>query len=117
MARETGKLISMTATELSLQEQINELKRLIVETRLPDEAIVDANYVAQLFGITPEAVIRKRFGTDKIRRVREKPVGFRKGDVHKVLKDLTRPAAEVAAEAIAKAKPRKRSIITKQVKR
>lgn len=104
----------MTATELSLQEQINQLKRLIVETRLPEDSIVGAAYVAELFGCSEESVIRRRFGTDKIPRVREKPVGFRKGDVHRVLREITRPAAEVAAEAIAKARPRKRSIITKQ---
>lgn len=107
----------MTATELSLQQQIDELKRLIVETRLPEDSIVGAAYVAELFGCSEESVIRKRFGTDRIRRVREKPVGFRKGDVHKVLKELTRTPEETAAAARSKAKPRRRSILTKQVER
>ena len=104
----------MTVAEMTIEQRLERVERLIIETRLPGDQIVGAKYVAELFDCSEESVIRKRFGTDKIPRVREKPVGFRKADVHRVLREITKPAAEVAAEKLAKAKTRKRSIITKK---
>ena len=103
----------MTEIE-QLKQDLADLRRLVIETRLPDDQIVGAEYVAALFDCSVDAVIRKRFGTAKIRRVRLSPVGFRKADVHTVLKDLTRPARDIAAQIVGSAKTRKRSNNAKQ---
>ena len=99
----------------NLEQRIAQLERLFSEAYLPADAIVGANYVAKLFDCSPEAVVRGHFGTNQIPRVRERPVGFRKSDVHKVLKELTKPVSQKAAEARAKAYPvkRRKSVITK----
>lgn len=100
----------------NILERIEQLERLVAETRLPDEAIVGANYVALLFDCSAEAVVRGRFGTDRIPRIREKPVGFKKSEVHRVLREMKTPVSERAAEVRSKTRPikRRRSIITKK---
>ena len=107
----------LMSDELEILERIERLELLYEVQHLPADAIVGANYVAKLFDCSPEAVRRGHFGTDKIPRMRNSPVGFRKSDVHKVLKNMKKPVEQKAAEARAKAyrvKPRK-SIITKQM--
>jgi hypothetical protein len=91
------------AKNLSLEQRIERLELITYEAALPGEAIVGAAYVARLFDCSEEAVVRGRFGTDRIPRCREKPVGFRKMDVHRVLKTLSRPLAEQAADEIRRA--------------
>lgn len=63
------------------------------------DAIVGAEYVARLIDCSPEAVVRGRFGTDRIRRVREKPVGFVKREVDAWHRQNIMPTADKAAEA------------------
>jgi hypothetical protein len=72
------------------------------------EAIVGAEYVALLIGCSDESVVRGRFGTDRLRRVREKPVGFVKREVDAWHKQNITPKAEKAAEARRTAKLIKR---------
>lgn len=94
--------------QLSIEERLEKLERFYYEQSLPDYAIVGANYVAVLFDIKPIAVVNRRFGTHKIPRCREKPVGFRKGDVHRVLREVSKTTEEKAANAMARARTVKR---------
>jgi hypothetical protein len=95
-----------------LQERVEQLERLVGEVHLSDDAIVGADYVARQFGCSPEAVVRGRFGTDRIKRIRRKPLGFRKGDVHKALKQLAQKP--VIDDFVLKARVvRRKSIIKK----
>ena len=94
--------------EQQILERLERLERFVVETRLPDYSIVGAEYVAKLFDCSPEAVVRGRFGTDAIMRVRNNPAGFRKADVHRVLKNLSKTAEEIAAAERGKARSVKR---------
>ena len=108
----------MANTEPTIEERLEKLERITFEQSLPDYAIVDADYVARLFSISRGAVVNKRFGTHKIPRCREKPVGFRKADVHRVLRETSKTtqekaAAEIAGARLLKRKPRKKSIIKK----
>lgn len=80
----------------TIEQRLEKLEQLVILTRLPGEAIVGADYVASLFNCSTNAVVRGRFDTDKIPRVRERPVGFRKMDVHRVLREVTKPVAEKA---------------------
>lgn len=62
------------------------------------DAIVGAEYVARLIDCPAESVVRGRFGTDVLRRVREKPVGFVKREVDAWHKQNITPTKEKAAE-------------------
>ena len=62
------------------------------------DAIVGAEYVARLIDCPPESVVRGRFGTDRLRRVREKPVGFVKREVDEWHRRNITPKEEKAAE-------------------
>lgn len=108
----------MTELEQNLTARLERLERLFSEVHLPPEAIVGADYVAQMFACSVEAVVRGRFGTDKIPRVSNKPVRFKKSDVHRILNTKIKPQktiAEKVDEAIRNARPvkRRKSIITK----
>jgi hypothetical protein len=101
-------------SEESILARLERLERLVVEMDLPDCAIVGADYVAKLFNCPKDAVVRGRFLTNAIPRIRLKPVGFRKGDVHRVLRELKMPVQERAAEIMANAKTRRRRSIIKK---
>jgi hypothetical protein len=74
-------------TELQkIKAELEQLKEqmLYIEAlyQIPSaDAIVGAGYVARLINCSEESVVRGRFGTDRLRRVREKPVGFVKREV------------------------------------
>ena len=79
----------------ALEEEVRFLR---AARQIPaDEAIVGAEYVALLINCAPEAVVRGRFGTDRIRRVRERPVGFVKKEVDEWHRRQIKPASEKAA--------------------
>lgn len=99
--------MSETPEILTVEERLARLEALLVQTHLPDDAIVGADYVARLFGCSEAAVVRKRFGTGNIPRCRLKPLGFRKGDAHRVLREKNRPLAAQMAELRASAKERR----------
>jgi hypothetical protein len=71
------------------------------------DQIVGVDYVAAKFGCSEEAVVRGRFKTGRIKRVRQKPIGFKKSDVDKVWTEITKTPVQKAAEYIAEANDRK----------
>lgn len=65
---------------------------------LPSSAVVGVDYVAYRFGVASTAVVRGRFGTDQIRRIRQKPIAFIKREVDAVFNQLHKPITETAAQ-------------------
>lgn len=64
---------------------------------LPPSAVVGSDYVAYRFGIAENAVVRGRFETNRIRRVRNKPLAFIKREVDAVWHSLNQSADDLAA--------------------
>lgn len=106
----------MTELQMILEE-LNEIKKLCANLaealalsrttyfeNLPPGAVVGREYVAYRFDCIEDAVVRGRFGTDKIRRVRNSPVKFIKREVDAVWQNLNQPVAEKAAKYRHKAK-------------
>src|SRR5438045_428251 len=101
----------MTEFEKSVIERLDALTRAVESLRadfsisqitffenLPPGAIVGLDYVAYKFGCTEAAARRGRFGTDKIRKLRKKPIAYVKRDVDVVWLNLSKSVSEVAAE-------------------
>ena len=65
---------------------------------LPPAAVVGVDYVAYKFNVSESAVVRGRFDTDRIRRLRQKPLAFIKREVDQIFMEITKPSSEVAAE-------------------
>jgi hypothetical protein len=65
---------------------------------LTPAAVVGTDYVAYRFGCNESAVIRGRFETDKIPRIRNKPIAFIKRNVDAVWEDLNKSIPEKAAK-------------------
>jgi hypothetical protein len=65
---------------------------------LPAAAVVGVDYVSYRFGCSETAVIRGRFGTDDIPRLRSKPIAFIKRDVDAVWQKLNKSTSELAAK-------------------
>ncbi len=65
---------------------------------LPPAAIVGTDYVAFRFNCSESAVVRGRFETNRIPRLREKPVAFIKRNVDAVWLNLNQPISEKAAK-------------------
>lgn len=113
----------MTEFEEKILERLGfieeELKRLTTDNpaqafnELSPDAVVGKEYVAQRFGITTRAVQRGESGTDKIRRISNKPMKFIKRDVDTVWAEKTKPAKQKAAEIREKTTKRRYSIIEK----
>jgi hypothetical protein len=74
------------------------LNQITYFENLPPAAIVGTDYVAFRFGCSESAVVRGRFETDKIKRLRNKPIAFIKRDVDEVWMELNKPASEKAAK-------------------
>ena len=105
----------MTATEMTdfektILERLDTLTKAVESLRsdftisqitffenLPPTAVVGADYVAYRFGISQSAVVRGRFDTNKIPRVRNKPIAFIKRNVDAVWHELNKPISEIAA--------------------
>jgi hypothetical protein len=80
---------------------------------LPPDAVVGVDYVSYKFGCSQNAVVRGRFGTDKIPRFREKPIAYIKRNVDSVFGEFNKSVSEIAAEYRHKSKTGKRSKKTK----
>jgi hypothetical protein len=65
---------------------------------LSPAAIVGVDYVAFRFGCSESAVVRGRFETSRIPRLREKPIAFIKRDVDRIWQNLNMPSEEKAAK-------------------
>ena len=65
---------------------------------LPAAAIVGTDYAAYRFNCSESAVVRGRFDTNKIPRLREKPIAFIKRNVDQVWLNLNQPVHEKAAK-------------------
>jgi hypothetical protein len=98
-----------------LQKMQKQIESLAAEVRflksfgnVPDTRMVGADYVAQVFDISEEAVVRGRYDTDKLRRARTKPVGFIKSEVDALHRELhVKTKTERALEAERRANTRK----------
>lgn len=101
MADVTEQLQRMQKQIESLETEVRVLKSF---GSVPDTRTVGADYVAQLFGISEQSVVRGRFDTDKLRRVRTKPVGFVKSEVDRLHRELfgkTKTERALEAERVA----------------
>lgn len=90
----------------ALEEEVIFLR--VANKAVSPDAIVGAEYVAALINCYPDSVVRGRFGTDELRRVREKPVGFVKKEVDAWHKENIKTVSEKAAENRRKTKLIKR---------
>lgn len=81
----------------NLEERLN-MTNVTYYENLPPDATVGKDYVAYRFNCTEAAVVRGRFDTDQIPRIRNKPIAFTKREVDAVQKNLSRSPAEKAAE-------------------
>lgn len=101
----------MTDFEKTILERLDTLTKAVESLRsdftisqityfenLPPSAVVGVDYVAYRFGINQSAVVRGRFDTDKIPRVRNKPIAFIKRNVDLVWHELNKPVSDVAAK-------------------
>lgn len=71
---------------------------------LPPDAVVGSDYVAYRFGCSESAVVRGRFETKKIPRLRKKPLAFLKRNVDAVFNEINQSIEEKAAKFRHKAK-------------
>lgn len=90
------KLVESLKSEYSLNQ-------VTYYENLPPTAIVGKDYVAYRFNCSQEAVVRGRFDTNQIPRLRNKPIAFVKRNVDAVWQNLHKSPAEKAAEIRRKA--------------
>lgn len=101
----------MTEFEKRVLDELADLRRMVESLKsqyslsqityfenLPASAAVGADYVAYRFGISEPAVVRGRFETNRIPKLRNKPVTYIKRDVDAVWLNLNKPISEAAAE-------------------
>ena len=74
------------------------IARVTYFENLPPAAIVGTDYAAFRFSCSESAVVRGRFETNKIPRLREKPIAFIKRDVDAIWQNLNKSVPEKAAE-------------------
>lgn len=74
------------------------LAELTYYENLPPSAVVGTDYVCFRFNCSESAVVRGRFETDKIPRLREKPIAFVKREVDAVWHSLNQTVADKAAK-------------------
>lgn len=104
------KLAELESAILSLRSEFS-ISRVTYYENLDPAAVVGTDYVAFRFDCSQEAVVRGRFGTDSVPRLREKPIKYIKRDVDAVWRSLNRPVEEKVAEIrykVSKIKPRKK---------
>ncbi len=107
----------MTEFESKILSELADLRKLVEGLRLefsisqisyfenlPPGAVVGVDYVSYRFGCSENAVIRGRFETDKIPKLRNKPIAFLKRNVDAVWLNLNKSSSEKAAEIRHKAK-------------
>ena len=101
----------MTEFEIKLLGEIENLKQAINSIssdftisqityfeNLPPMAVVGVDYVSYRFMCSESAVVRGRFETYKIPRLRKKPLAFVKSDVDAVWMTLNKSISEIAAK-------------------
>ncbi len=101
----------MSEFEKRVLSELADLRRIVESLRsdfsisqityfenLPAAAVVGMDYVAFRFGCSESAVVRGRFETDRIPRLREKPIAFIKRDVDAVWLNLNQSVTEKAAQ-------------------
>ncbi len=92
----------------NLESEVRYLKASQGFAHLSSTSIVGTDYVAKLFGCKKVSVVRKRCGTDSLKPVRLKPLGFVKSEVDRAHKEFTKTPVERAIEAEIGANLRKR---------
>jgi hypothetical protein len=65
---------------------------------LQPAAIVGVDYVAYRFNCSESAVIRGRFETNRIPKIRKSPIAFIRRDVDEIWRNLNSPVSEKAAK-------------------
>jgi hypothetical protein len=91
------KLTALESAVNSLRSEFT-IAQLTYFENLPAHAVVGTDYVSYRFGCSQDAVVRGRFETDKIPRLRSKPIAFIKRNVDAVWMNLNKPVKEEAAE-------------------
>lgn len=91
------RLIALESAVNSLRSEFT-ISQITFFENLSPFAIVGADYVSYRFGCSQDAVIRGRFETDRIPKIRKKPIGFRKSDVDAVWQNLNVSTSDKAAE-------------------
>ncbi|HXH69795.1 MAG TPA: hypothetical protein VNI60_05545 [Pyrinomonadaceae bacterium] len=92
-----SELIDLRKTVESLKSDFS-ISQITYFENLQPGAIVGVDYVSYRFGCSQSAVVRGRFETDKIPRLRNKPIAFIKRDVDVVWQNLNQPISEKAAK-------------------
>lgn len=90
--------IKSLRAEVSALRSDYSISRMTFFEQLDPSAVVGVDYASWRFNCSENAVIRGRFGTDKIPKLRNKPVAFLKRNVDEVWRNLNRSVAEKAAE-------------------
>ena len=101
----------MTDFERTVLSELADLRRIVESLKsdysiaqityfenLSPAAIVGTDYVAFRFSCSESAVVRGRFETNRIPRLREKPIAFIKRNVDGVWLNLNQPMQEKAAK-------------------
>ncbi len=90
------ELIDLRKAVESLKSDFT-LSQITYFENLPPAAVVGTDYVAYRFGCSESAVVRGRFETNKIPRLRDKPIAFIKRDVDAIWQNLNKSVPEKAA--------------------
>jgi hypothetical protein len=101
--RVLDELADLRKTVESLKSEFT-IAQITYFENLPVSAVVGVDYVAYRFGCSQDAVIRGRFETNTIPRLRNKPLAFIKRNVDAVWMNLNKSVSDVAAEYRHKAK-------------
>jgi len=101
----------MTKFERTVLSELADLRKMVESLKseftlsqithfenLSPAAIVGTDYAAFRFGCSESAVVRGRFETNKIPRLREKPIAFIKRNVDSVWLNLNQPVSEKAVK-------------------
>lgn len=100
------KLSALESAVNSLRAEFT-ISQITYFESLQPSAIVSVDYVSYRFNCSQDAVIRGRFETNQIPRLRNKPIAFIKRNVDTVWLNLNKPISEVATEYRHKTKKQK----------
>lgn len=91
------RLDTLEAALMSLRSEFS-ISQITYFENLSPFAVVGVDYVSYRFGCSQDAVTRGRFETDKIPRLRNKPIAFKKSDVDAIWQNLNISTSDKAAE-------------------
>jgi hypothetical protein len=103
------KIAALESAVNSLRSEFT-ISQITYFENLPAGAVVGVDYASYRFGCSQDAVIRGRFETDKIPRLRNKPIAFIKRNVDAVWLNLNKSTSETAAEIRHKNKTTRKKI-------